>query len=407
MKYLGLFEGYGIELEYMIVDAQTLDVAPLCDRLLAAVAGDIVSEIELDEIAWSNELVLHVVEMKTNGPASSLLPLPEHFQAHVDRANCELASLGARLMPGAMHPWMNPRREMHLWPHEYSPVYAAYDRIFGCSGHGWANLQSMHINLPFANDEEFRALHGAIRLLLPIMPALAASSPIYEGRRTALLDNRLDVYRTNAVKIPSITGRVIPEPVYSQSDYERDILDPMYADIAPFDTEGVLQEEFLNSRGAIARFCRHSIEIRVLDIQECPRADLAIATAIDGALKAVVSERFCPRREVERLPTHMLERVFLACIQDAGAARIDAPEYLAALGYPDAQASAAELWHHLIESNESCPPPVATTLQHILGQGPLAQRILRAVGDEVTKERLAEVYGELCHSLATGELFGT
>jgi len=36
---LGLFEGYGIEIEYMIVDAASLDPAPVCDWLLTEAAG--------------------------------------------------------------------------------------------------------------------------------------------------------------------------------------------------------------------------------------------------------------------------------------------------------------------------------------------------------------------------------
>ena len=38
----------------------------------------------------------------------------------------------------------------------------------------------------------------------------------------------------------------------------------------------------MNSRGAIARFDRNAIEIRVIDVQECPKADLAIAIFIQG-----------------------------------------------------------------------------------------------------------------------------
>src|SRR5690606_7705226 len=113
-----------------------------------------------------------------------------------------LAPMGAMLMPTAMHPWFDPATETRLWPHEYSPVYETYNRIFGCQGHGWSNLQSMHVNLPFANDEEFARLHAAIRLALPILPALAASSPLVEGRVTGLADSRLDFYRFNSRRLP-------------------------------------------------------------------------------------------------------------------------------------------------------------------------------------------------------------
>lgn len=287
---LHLFEAFGVELEYMIVDAQTLAVLPISDKVLYQVAGDYVSQVDLPDVAWSNELVLHVIELKTVEPAPALEPLAEKFHEHIGRVNELLEPLGGRLMPSAMHPWMNPWREMRLWPHEYSPVYEAYHRIFDCRGHGWANLQSVHLNLPFADDAEFGRLHAAIRLLLPIMPALAASSPIMDRHVTGLLDNRLDVYRTNARKVPFCTGLVVPEPVFTQADYQREILQRMYRDIAPLDPEGVLQDEFLNSRGAIARFERGSIEVRVLDVQECPAADLAICQAITSVLRALVAE---------------------------------------------------------------------------------------------------------------------
>ena len=47
---------------------------------------------------------------------------------------------------------------------------------------------------------------------------------------------------------------------------------------------------WVNSRGATARFDRGTIEIRLLDIQECPAADLAIITLIIQVLKWLVSE---------------------------------------------------------------------------------------------------------------------
>ena len=125
-----------------------------------------------------------------------------------------------------------------LWPHQHNPIYEIYNRIFDCRGHGWANLQSVHLNLPFCGDEEFGRLHAAIRLLLPILPALAASSPVADRRFAGFQDNRLDVYRNNSRRMPSITGEIIPEPVFTRSEYDRKIFQPMYQDIAPLDPDG-------------------------------------------------------------------------------------------------------------------------------------------------------------------------
>lgn len=48
-----LFDVFGVELEYMIVDRSSLDVSPVADRVLQAAAGEIVGDVELGEISWS------------------------------------------------------------------------------------------------------------------------------------------------------------------------------------------------------------------------------------------------------------------------------------------------------------------------------------------------------------------
>jgi gamma-glutamyl:cysteine ligase YbdK (ATP-grasp superfamily) len=399
-----LFQAFGVELEYMIVDAQTLGVCPIADKLLLDAAGSLQAEIEQGAISWSNELVLHVIELKTNGPAASLCALPDLFQQHVLRINELLAPLGARLMPTGMHPWMNPATELRLWPHEYNVIYQTYDRIFDCRGHGWANLQSSHLNLPFAGDEEFGRLHAAIRLLMPIMPALAASSPVVERRLTGLQDNRLELYRHNSRRVPSITGSVIPEPVFTAMDYRQQILQPMYDAIAPLDVEGVLQDEWLNARGAIARFDRSTIEIRVLSAQECPLADLAIIAAVSAVLEALCQQRWTDTRAQQATQTQPLVDIFLATVRDADAALIADRAYLARFGFDADHATASELWAHLIEDALPSGGPWSAPLQRILERGPLSRRIERALDNDVAG-RLEPVYRELVDCLAEGRMF--
>ncbi|MDH4064006.1 MAG: glutamate-cysteine ligase family protein, partial [Acidobacteriota bacterium] len=159
---LRLFEGIGVELEYMIVDRATLEVKPVADELLKAVSGHYDTEVARGPISWSNELALHVIELKTTEPVPTLDGVGALFQEQVAEIERQLAPLGARLLPTGMHPWMDPHTELRLWPHEHDEIYGAFNRIFDCRGHGWANLQSVHLNLPFANDEEFARLHAAI-----------------------------------------------------------------------------------------------------------------------------------------------------------------------------------------------------------------------------------------------------
>jgi glutamate---cysteine ligase / carboxylate-amine ligase len=411
---LGLFEGYGVELEYMIVDRETLNIVPVgrgCDRLIHDVVGRYDAEIEMGELCWSNELVLHVVELKTNGPVRSLKGLHRLFQQHVTEVNQRLAQFDAQLMPTAMHPWMDPHREMQLWPHEHSPVYEQFNRIFDCRGHGWANLQSTHLNLPFNGDEEFARLHAAIRLVLPILPGLAASSPIVDAAVGEFRDSRLEVYRHNARRVPLVSGRVIPEPVFSHAEYVAKIFQPLYAAIAPHDPQGILQDEWLNARGAIARFDRGAIEIRVLDIQECPLADLAVLSAVVALIRSLVKEQHVGLAAQQRWSIDPLERILLQAIRHGEDAVIDNAEYLALFGMTTASsATVRELWQHLIETVVASDPAVddeaLSAVRTIVERGTLSSRILRAFGERADRSSLHRVYAELCQCLRDGRLFG-
>lgn len=412
MAALTLFSAFGVELEYMLVDARSLDVRPVCDELLRAEAGVLVSDVERGPITWSNELALHVIELKTSGPATSLAPLPELFVENVQRINELAARWGARLLPTGMHPWMDPHRELRLWPHDYGPLYETFHRIFDCRGHGWANLQSVHLNLPFAGDEEFGRLHAAVRLILPLLPALAASSPVMDGRVTGVLDNRLEVYRTNARRFRMVTGRVIPEPAYTREEYQRLILQPMYDEIAPFDPEGVLQEEFLNARGAIARFSRGTIEIRLLDVQECPEADVALCAAIVAVLQQLVQQRWTTAAEQRQMPIDSLESLLIRTIATAEATVLDDAEFLRHFGAADlAGGTAGDLWQRLIDDacqrDRELDRRFGATLHALLRRGPLARAIGRRLGPEPEASQLGAVYRELAENLAAGRLFGT
>jgi glutamate---cysteine ligase / carboxylate-amine ligase len=403
---LHLFEGFGIELEYMIVDRDSLAVRPLADRVLQQVAGKIVNEVEVGPLRWSNELVLHVLELKTNGPARRLEGLADQFQTGVWQVSEQLTRLNGRLLGTAMHPWMDPLRETVLWPHENSPIYTAYNRIFGCQGHGWSNLQSLHINLPFADDAEFGRLHAAVRLVLPLLPALAASSPIVAGAATGRLDSRLEYYRNNQKIIPEITGRVVPEPVFTRDAYEKLILAATYRAIAPFDPQGILQEEWLNSRGAIARFERNAIEIRVLDVQECPKADLALAAIVVALVRSLCEERWEALHHLQKIPVEPLAELFLRTLQGGGSDLVDDPAYLACFGVLDERISVGDLWRRLYEQLASdIPEEYRSPLELILSRGPLAQRILKTLPEGFAREDLVAVYRQLADCLLQGEMF--
>lgn len=404
-RALALFEGVGIEVELMIVNADDLSVLPVSDRVLAAVGDRHEGEVERGPLSWSNELVLHVIELKTNGPRSSLEGLAAALAADVRAIDELLLPLGGRLLGTAMHPEMNPLRDTRLWPHGHGEVYRAYDRAFGCRGHGWSNLQSVHINLPFSGDREFGRLHAAIRLALPLLPALAASSPLVEGHPTGTLDNRLALYRRNQRLVPSITGSVVPERAYTQAEYDDRILRVIARDIERLDPDGVLEPEWVNSRGAIARFGRGSIEIRVLDTQECPAADVAVAAATVALVRALVDERWVSTDEQKEWHESRLEPLFTAAAVEGGRVVVRDPAFLRCFGVDSAPVTLGELWAHLITTLDVKVDGARAPLDLILRQGSLSERILAATGDAPRPGRIREVYAALADCLHENRLF--
>ena len=376
-----LFSVYGVEIEYAVIRRKDECILPIVPYLLVALGGSAEAHPVFGRVELDNELAAHVLEMKASEPAEKLLPLLADFNTAVQRVNLALADFDAALLPGGMHPFMDPAKESRLWDHEDNGIYAAFDRIFGCRGHGWFNIQSVHLNLPFNGDAEFSQLHNAISLILPLLPALAASSPVWDGKPGAWLDGRLWHYSQNQRKLPEISGPLVPEPVRSETEYRERILDPMYRAIASFDSENLLQEEWLNSRAAIARFDRSAIEIRCLDTQECPLADLAICHFTACLLKFLLASNDNLYKAHAAVPDGLLRSLFLESARAGRMAIIPAGYPTELFGVVEFDGTVGGLLQNFLPavyrySNPDEKSIFMPVIQMILSKGNLAERML-------------------------------
>lgn len=402
MHNYSFFSVIGIEIEYMLVHQETLQICPIADQILMAIAGELVNEASIGEIGVSNELVMHVLELKNKQPSPPNAHLILKFQEALVNLHAYLAPQKLTLLPTAAHPWMDPLLETKRWPHDNHNIYQAYDQIFDCKGHGWSNLQSMHINLPFANDEEFHLLHNSIRLILPIIPALAASSPILEGKLTEYLDARLVFYNNNQSRIPEIGGDIIPEAISSKKEYEEKILEPMYQAIRPFDKNNYLQYEWLNSRGAIPKFELGAIEMRLIDSQECINADMAIAFIIFNILKSWAKTLDLTKP----YSTAKLKNLYLKTLKTGLDTLIEDKELLMVWQLPSHLNNVRDVWSYLIHQHANAIEPQSLrSLEVILSHGNLSERIIKSTGHEPTKATLLNTYHRLSECLLNNNCF--
>jgi hypothetical protein len=182
----------------------------------------------------------------------------------------------------------------------------------------------------------------------------------------------------------------------------------LYRAIEPHDPERVLRHEWLNARGAIARFERMAIEIRVLDVQETPLMDVAYAALIVAVLKLLCDEEWADRKSLDAWPTAELAQLLRLAERQAETTGIGDRRYLRALGLDRSGAELKDLWEHLIESAAArglLDVPTGRLLEHYLRHGSLATRITKAVGLLPAKPKLVRVYTEICEALASGVPF--
>lgn len=272
--------------------------------------------MELPAFTFGKEMQLHVMEVKANYPFKS----PEQFEETMHNAVLTLNQIvqkyGAMLLGTGMHPLLK-LSDTAIWSHHHRKIYQEYGKIFNLNQHGWLNVQSFHLNLPYQKEADGIQLHNLLTNLCAYLPAITASSPIFEGHTGSDIDNRLQFYKINQKEIPSITGEVIPEYVNSFSEYRYHIIGGYSEALAKAGADKtLLSREWVNSRGVIFRFDRSALEIRAMDEQECVKSDVALSCFIRAVLRGLIAQ------SAELLPHETLVNDFNAIIKNGLKAKV-------------------------------------------------------------------------------------
>jgi gamma-glutamyl:cysteine ligase YbdK (ATP-grasp superfamily) len=281
--------------------------------------GKTINFVEMPTFTFGKELQLHVMELKANSPFKSPIQFEETMQNAV-LTLCQIVQKhGAKLLGTGMHPLLK-LKDTAIWPHYHRKIYYEYSKIFNLSQHGWLNIQSFHLNLSYQKESHGIQMHNLLANLCAYLPAITASSPIYEGKAGPDEDNRLQFYKVNQKEIPSVTADVIPEYATSFSRYKHDVIVQYSEDLAEAGADKtLLWREWVNSRGVIFRFDRSAIEIRVMDEQECIKSDVALSCFIRAALRGLIGEK------AELLPHDLLVHDFNAVIKEGLNAEVSNP----------------------------------------------------------------------------------
>ncbi len=309
----------GPEHEFSIVD-DCLRAIPFADKVIKDYCGKIMNFVELPKFTFGKEMQLHVMEIKANQPFQSPLAFEKTMQNAVETLSSFLQKkYRANLLGTGMHPLIK-LNETGVWPHRHKKIYDEYAKIFNLKQHGWLNIQSFHLNLPYQKETDGVLLHNLLANICPYLPAVAASSPIYEGAFGENVDNRLAFYKINQLGVPSVSGDVVPEYISSFDMYRKDVIGRYSRDLekagAP---ESLLFKEWVNSRGVIFRFDRAAIEVRVMDEQECIKSDVALSCLVRATLRGLMSA------EPNFLPHNLLVEDFNSVLANGLSSHVQNP----------------------------------------------------------------------------------
>jgi gamma-glutamyl:cysteine ligase YbdK (ATP-grasp superfamily) len=371
---------------------EELKALPIVDKVIKDFHGRIVNFVELSNFTFGKEIQLHVMEIKPNMPFRS----PETFEETMHAAVLTLSDFlenkyNARLLGAGMHPLLK-LEETEVWPHRHKKIYQAYSKVFNLNQHGWLNIQSFQLNIPYSNQESAVLMYNMLSEICAYLPAISASSPVYEGKFGENVDNRLCFYALNQKEVSSITGDVIPEYVSSFGQYKREIIERYSLDLAHAGAdECLLYKEWVNSRGVIFRFDRKAIEIRVMDEQECVKSDVALSCFIRALLRGLM------KRKTEFLSHEILVRDFNSVMRTGLDAKVAHPN-----GHSARQVCQQFLkiaWENATEEEKKYLLIIQKRIEHGNLSEIVRERVQRKAQKTDFREAVINVYSMLIKSL--------
>ena len=260
----------GIEEELMVLDPETLDLAPRAHELLASLEGD--SRFKEELMAAQVELVTTPAETV----AEAATQLVEGRRTLARTAGGELLLAGAGAHPCAAEAGVLNTAERYRHTREEYAWVAPRQLVFG-----------LHVHVRVRGAERAVAVYNSLRSYLPELAALAANAPFHAGRDTGLASIR-----------PKLS-ELLP----------RQGVPPAFADLD--DLAGALAwtARARESRAWWWELRLHpvhgTVELRVPD-QQTTVADTAAVAAVAQSLVAHLAAR---HDAGERLPVHPTWRI--------------------------------------------------------------------------------------------------
>jgi carboxylate-amine ligase len=173
----------GLEEEFAILDADTLDLVPRYEDLVAAAAADPVLTESI-----SGELIASEIEIRS-GRGADLADAITRQNDHRRRLFAVAAATGVELGATGTHPWADYLAQPIIDTEHYHRVEEGLKWV------AWRNNTfSLHVHVGIAGADRAVQVCDRLRSALPVLLAISANSPFLDGRDTGLSSMRSQTF---------------------------------------------------------------------------------------------------------------------------------------------------------------------------------------------------------------------
>jgi carboxylate-amine ligase len=287
---------FGVEEEFLLVDARTGNHAPVAENLLTGTRPKPEVPTPNNRSARStrktrtgslnNHLTTEVQREQleaVSAPFTALSDLAAAIRAGRVEANRQALTLGARAVALGTSP-------LPALPHPVRlPRYQAMEERFGLIFREHL-MCGFHVHVSVSSEEEGVAVLDRIRIWLPVLIALSANSPFWQGKDTGYASFRYQVWR----RWPTAG----PTEIFGSANAYKNLLEMLLSCNVLLDQNMIYFDARLSASYP-------TVEVRVPDV--CTEADHAIAlAAIVRALVETAARDWAAGEPPPAVPAEML-----------------------------------------------------------------------------------------------------
>ncbi len=171
----------GVELEVQLLDPETLELVPLAPDILKKVPQELKDRIK-------PEFIQSMVEINTD-VCSTVAEVEKDLKGTYNKLNDIAEGLGTVLSLSSIHPFSKSSDQKVSEKLRYKKIMDELQLV----GRQFIT-QGLHVHIGVTDEEEAIKINNNLRIYLPVLLALTASSPFYESEDTGLMSYRSKLF---------------------------------------------------------------------------------------------------------------------------------------------------------------------------------------------------------------------